>query len=217
MRTLIQMGPIILSIAHCSGFLPSVLGHPGYHWALLILWNSLFPLFLSYHTHQKPNPCPAYLRGCSKNKWQKEFFQKTLRICRKVTPQKRESTTWIISTFLSAANARGSTQAPFYLNVYANPTEITLMKYYLRNLTQDAKRQENGKFHNVDLPVSFHLIFRASCRFATRAHWPTVQEVNVSCSWLFRTCTVPARSCAWKLCSSLLSGRSSLLPFGSQN
>lgn len=66
MRTLIQMGPIILSIARSSGFLPSVLGHPGYHWALLILWNSLFPLFLSYHTHQKPSPCPAYLRSCSK-------------------------------------------------------------------------------------------------------------------------------------------------------
>ena len=172
-----------------------------------------------YHITLTKSPVPAQPTSevAVKNKWQKEFCQKTLRICRKVTPQKRKSTTWIISTFLSAANARGSTQAPFYLNMFANPTEITLVKYYLRNLTQDAKRQENGKFHNVDHPVSFHLIFCASCRFATRTHWPTVQEVNVSCSWLFRTCTVPARSCAWKLCSSLLSGRSSLLPFGSRS
>lgn len=152
-----------------------------------------------------------------KNKWQKEFCQKTLHICKKVTPQKRKSTAWIISTFLSAANAHGSTQAPFYLNVYPNPTEITLMKYYLQNLTQDAKRWVNCKIHNVDHPVSFNLIFCASCRFITRAHWPTTQEVNFSCSWLFRTWTVPSGNCAWKLCSSLLSGRSCLLPFGSQS
>lgn len=199
MRTLIQMGPIILSIEHCSGFLPCVLGHSGYHWALLILWNSLFPLFLSYHTYQKPNPCPACLEVAVKNKWQREFCQKILHDCKKVTPQKRMSPAWIISTFLSAANAHGSTQAEFYLNMYPNLTEITLMKYYLWNLTQDAKRWENCKSHNVDHSVSFNLIFCASCRFATRAHWPTIQEVNFSCSWLFRTCNVPSGNCAWKL------------------
>lgn len=105
-------------------------GTSGYHWALLILWNSLFPLFLSYHTHQKPNPCPAYLSSCRKEQMTKGVCQKTLHICRKVTPQ--ESTTWIIATFLSAANT-WFYSTPFYLNMYANPTETTLMrKYYLR-------------------------------------------------------------------------------------
>ena len=163
----------------------------------------------------KAQSLPSLPRSCSEEQIQREFCQKILRKCKKVTPQKRMSIAWIVSTFLSAANARGSTQAAFYLNMYPNLTEITLVKYYLWNLTQDAKRWENCKSHNVDHSVSFNLIFCASCRFATRAHWPTIQEVNFSCSWLFRTCTVPSGNCAWKLCSSLLSGRSCLLPFGS--
>lgn len=134
----IHMWSIILSIEHCSIFLSCVLGHPGYNWALLILWNSLFPLFLSHHSYHKHNSCPACLRGYSEEQMTKGFLPEntthlqgglTIISSNTLSPQNRKSTVWIISTFLNAAISRGSTQALFYLNMYPNLTEITLIKY----------------------------------------------------------------------------------------
>lgn len=138
------------------------------HWASLVLGNSLFPLFVSHHSYHNPKPCSAYLRGCGEEHRAEgalpgKYFQgwgdllissRAAALSPHTTESPRRESfpcSWVL------ASRHGSPPAPeTCLQTWPKGHSWNIN---LQNVTRDAKRWDDCKFHNVDHSVSLATVY----------------------------------------------------------